>query len=134
MGKIYAPFERNQSPIMFTDLKSAELIKYASNSFLAMKISFINQVAGFCENVGADVKQVAKGMGYDNRIGSRFLQAGIGYGGSCFPKDVQALIYVGKEKKLGLKSKNISLNFSYLCLVLFQHLLLGVILSNLHNR
>jgi UDPglucose 6-dehydrogenase len=97
MGKIYAPFERNQSPIMFTDLKSAELIKYASNSFLAMKISFINQVAGFCEKVGADVKQVAKGMGYDNRIGSRFLQAGIGYGGSCFPKDVDALIESGIE-------------------------------------
>lgn len=82
---------------MFTDIKSAELIKYASNSFIATKISFINEIANFCELVGADVKAVAKGMGYDERIGSKYLHAGVGYGGSCFPKDVKALIESGKE-------------------------------------
>lgn len=97
LRKIYLPLERAQSPIVFTDVKSAELIKYAANSFLATKISFINEISRFCDIVGADVKSVAKGMGLDTRIGSRFLQAGVGYGGSCFPKDVDALIESGKE-------------------------------------
>lgn len=98
MEKLYQPLIRAGRPLLFTDIHSAEVIKYASNSFLATKISFINEVANFCELVGADVTQVAKGMGLDERIGSRFLHAGIGYGGSCFPKDVQAFIQTGKDK------------------------------------
>src|SRR3989339_2082376 len=95
--KIYSPLVRAGRPLLFTDIHSAEIIKYASNSFLAMKISFINEVASFCELAGADITEVAKGMGLDERIGSRFLHAGIGYGGSCFPKDVKALIAIGKK-------------------------------------
>ncbi|MBU0981394.1 UDP-glucose/GDP-mannose dehydrogenase family protein [Patescibacteria group bacterium] len=98
MEKLYKPLVRAGRPLLFTDLASAEIIKYASNSFLATKISFINEVANFCELVGADITQVAKGVGLDDRIGSRFLHAGIGYGGSCFPKDVQAFIQTGKDK------------------------------------
>lgn len=97
MEKIYRPLARSGRPVIFTDVKSAEIIKYASNSFLATKISFINEIANFCEVVGGNAKEVAKGMGYDARIGSRFLSAGIGYGGSCFPKDVKALIQTGKK-------------------------------------
>ncbi|RYG25084.1 UDP-glucose/GDP-mannose dehydrogenase family protein [bacterium] len=89
--ELYAPLER---PMLITDLASAELIKYASNSFLALKISFINAISRLCEVCGADVKDVAKGMGYDQRIGPQFLQAGLGWGGSCFPKDVQGLLKV----------------------------------------
>ncbi|HYI16585.1 MAG TPA: UDP-glucose/GDP-mannose dehydrogenase family protein [Thermomicrobiales bacterium] len=85
------------APIVITDRRSAEMIKYASNSFLATKISFINEIAQICERVGADVTTVAKGMGYDQRIGSLFLEAGIGFGGSCFPKDVKALAYMAQE-------------------------------------
>jgi UDPglucose 6-dehydrogenase len=83
---------------MITDLRTAEMIKYASNAFLATKISFINEIANICEALGADVKEVAVGMGYDRRIGSAFLDAGLGYGGSCFPKDVKALAYMAAEK------------------------------------
>lgn len=97
MEQLYKPLVRAGRPLLFTDIHSAEIIKYASNAFLATKISFINDVANFCENVGADVTQVARGMGLDDRIGPRFLHAGIGYGGSCFPKDVQAFIQTGKE-------------------------------------
>jgi len=95
--KLYAPLVRAGRPLLFTDIHSAEIIKYASNSFLATKISFINEIANFCELVGADVTKVAKGIGLDDRIGPRFLHAGIGYGGSCFPKDVQAFIQTGKD-------------------------------------
>ncbi|MFA6529133.1 MAG: UDP-glucose/GDP-mannose dehydrogenase family protein [Candidatus Gracilibacteria bacterium] len=98
MEKIYSPLVRAGRTLIFTDINSAEIIKYASNSFLATKISFINEVANFCELVGADVTEVAKGIGLDARIGSRFLHAGIGYGGSCFPKDVKAFIQTGKDK------------------------------------
>lgn len=87
-----------RAPIMITDLRTAEMIKYASNAFLATKISFINEIANICECLGADVKEVAIGMGYDARIGKQFLDAGVGYGGSCFPKDVKALAYMAAEK------------------------------------
>jgi UDPglucose 6-dehydrogenase len=87
-----------RAPIMITDLRTAEMIKYASNAFLATKISFINEIANICEALGADVKEVAIGMGYDKRIGPMFLDAGLGYGGSCFPKDVKALAYMAEEK------------------------------------
>jgi UDPglucose 6-dehydrogenase len=87
-----------RAPIVITDLRTAEMIKYASNAFLATKISFINEIANICEALGADVKEVAIGMGYDRRIGSLFLDAGLGYGGSCFPKDVKALAYMAAEK------------------------------------
>jgi UDPglucose 6-dehydrogenase len=87
-----------RAPIVITDLRTAEMIKYASNAFLATKISFINEIANICEALGADVKEVAAGMGYDQRIGPHFLEAGLGYGGSCFPKDVKALAYMAAEK------------------------------------
>ena len=87
-----------RTPIMITDLRTAEMIKYASNAFLATKISFINEIANICEELGADVKEVAIGMGYDRRIGPLFLDAGLGYGGSCFPKDVKALAYMAADK------------------------------------
>jgi UDPglucose 6-dehydrogenase len=97
MEELYKPFVRQGNPILFMDEKSAELTKYAANSFLATKITFMNEVANFCELVGADVDKVRRGMGTDTRIGSRFLFPGIGYGGSCFPKDVQALYKSGQE-------------------------------------
>jgi UDPglucose 6-dehydrogenase len=89
-----------RAPIVITDLRTAEMIKYASNAFLATKISFMNELADLCERVGADVKEVAAGMGYDARIGRHFLDAGLGWGGSCFPKDVKALAYMAEEKGL----------------------------------
>jgi UDPglucose 6-dehydrogenase len=92
MNDLYAPFVRQGNPIIFMDEKSAELTKYAANSFLATKISFMNEIAQLCERMGADVDMVRRGIGSDDRIGKRFLFPGIGYGGSCFPKDVQALI------------------------------------------
>ncbi len=91
MGELYAPFVRQGNPIIYMDEKSAELTKYAANAFLATKISFMNEIAQMCEKLGADVDMVRKGIGSDERIGKRFLFPGIGYGGSCFPKDVQAL-------------------------------------------
>ncbi len=97
MESLYKPFVRQGNPIIFMDEKSAELTKYAANSFLATKITFMNEIANFCEKVGADVDKVRIGIGSDDRIGKRFLFPGIGYGGSCFPKDVQALYKSGKE-------------------------------------
>lgn len=97
MQMLYEPFVRSGNPIIFMDERSSELTKYAANSFLATKISFMNEVANLCELVGADVDNVRRGMGTDSRIGKRFLFAGIGYGGSCFPKDVQALDYTADE-------------------------------------
>lgn len=97
MEELYKPFVRQGNPVIFMDEKSAELTKYAANSFLAMKITFMNEIANFCERVGADVDQVRLGMGTDSRIGKRFLFPGIGYGGSCFPKDVQALARSGRQ-------------------------------------
>ena len=97
MEELYKPYVRQGNPLLFMDERSAELTKYAANSFLATKITFMNEVANFCELVGADVDMVRRGMGTDTRIGPRFLFPGIGYGGSCFPKDVQALHKSGKE-------------------------------------
>lgn len=97
MDELYKPFVRQGNPIIFMDEKSAELTKYAANSFLATKITFMNEIANYCEMIGADVDAVRRGMGTDTRIGNRFLFPGIGYGGSCFPKDVQALAKSGKE-------------------------------------
>ncbi len=97
MAKIYRPLALREAPIVYTDLESAEMIKYAANAFLATKITFINEIAALCEKVGADVKSVSKGMGMDARIGSKFLHAGPGYGGSCFPKDTKALARIGQE-------------------------------------
>jgi UDPglucose 6-dehydrogenase len=94
VAEIYKPLYR---PIVITDLKSAEMIKYASNAFLATKISFINEIANLCDQVGADITQVVKGMSYDSRIGGQFLNAGLGFGGSCFPKDVAGLVQIGKD-------------------------------------
>ena len=97
MTEIYRPLYLNQSPLMFTDRRTSELIKYAGNAFLAMKITFINEMADLCEAVGGNVQDVARGIGLDNRIGSKFLHAGPGYGGSCFPKDTQALARTAQE-------------------------------------
>lgn len=97
MTELYAPFVRSGNPVIFMDEKSAELTKYAANSFLAVKISFMNEIARLCERLGADVDMVRKGIGSDERIGKRFLFPGIGYGGSCFPKDVQALVKSSSE-------------------------------------
>lgn len=97
METMYKPFVRTSAPLIFTSLESSEIIKYAANAFLATKISFINEIANFAELVGANISDISRGIGMDERIGSRFLHAGIGYGGSCFPKDVQALIETGKD-------------------------------------
>lgn len=103
MAKIYQPFTNTGIPIIFMDEKSSELTKYAANSFLAVKITFMNEIANYCEKVGADVDKVRLGMGSDDRIGHRFLFPGIGYGGSCFPKDVKALIKSGKQEDFDFK-------------------------------
>ncbi len=97
MADIYRPLFLREFPIVTTDLESAEMIKYAANAFLAAKITFINEIAALCERTGADVREVAKGMGLDGRIGNKFLHAGPGYGGSCFPKDTQALARIGQD-------------------------------------
>ncbi|HMT36809.1 MAG TPA: UDP-glucose/GDP-mannose dehydrogenase family protein, partial [Chitinophagaceae bacterium] len=97
MNQLYSPFIRQGNPIYFMDERSAELTKYAANSYLAMRITFMNELANLCEKVGADVETVRVGMGSDNRIGKRFLFPGIGYGGSCFPKDVQALVQTSNQ-------------------------------------
>jgi UDPglucose 6-dehydrogenase len=103
MEQLYKPFVRQGNPIIFMDEKSAELTKYAANSFLATKITFMNEIANFCELVGADVDKVRIGVGSDDRIGKRFLFPGIGYGGSCCPKDVQALVNSGKENNFSFQ-------------------------------
>ncbi|NWG52678.1 MAG: UDP-glucose/GDP-mannose dehydrogenase family protein [Hydrogenophilaceae bacterium] len=99
MRELYRPLFLNETPILFTGRRTSELIKYAANAFLAMKITFINEVADLCERVGADVQEVARGIGLDNRIGRKFLNAGPGYGGSCFPKDTLALVRTAQEYK-----------------------------------
>jgi UDPglucose 6-dehydrogenase len=106
MHKLYKPFVRSGNPIIVMDEKSAELTKYAANAFLATKITFMNEIANYCEKVGADVDNIRAGMGTDSRIGKRFLFPGIGYGGSCFPKDVKALQKAGKDQSFDFKILN----------------------------
>ncbi|MCW5724841.1 MAG: UDP-glucose/GDP-mannose dehydrogenase family protein [Maricaulaceae bacterium] len=103
MKELYRPLYLNETPIVFTSRRTSELIKYAANAFLAMKITFINEIADLCERVGANVQEVAKGVGLDNRIGSKFLHAGPGYGGSCFPKDTLALVRTAQEADAPLR-------------------------------
>src|ERR1022692_752609 len=103
LGDVYRPLSLNQAPLMFTARRTAELIKYAANAFLATKITFINEIADLAEKVGADVQEVARGIGLDNRIGSKFLHAGPGFGGSCFPKDSVALIKTGQDHEAPLR-------------------------------
>jgi UDPglucose 6-dehydrogenase len=103
MSEIYRPLYLNQAPILYCGRRTAELIKYAANAFLATKISFINEVADLCEKVGADVQDVARGIGLDNRIGTKFLHAGPGFGGSCFPKDVRALIKTAQDQDVSMR-------------------------------
>ncbi len=109
MKEIYSPFE---IPMIITDRNSAEMIKYASNDFLALKISYMNDIANLCEIVGANVEDVAKGMSYDDRIGSKFLRAGIGYGGSCFPKDTKALHWLSAQNGYELKTVRAAIEVS----------------------
>jgi len=106
MAELYGPYVRQGNPIVFMDERSSELTKYAANSFLATKISFMNEIANLCEKVGADVDMVRRGIGADDRIGRRFLFSGIGYGGSCFPKDVQALAKSAEENQYEFKILN----------------------------
>src|SRR6266581_3944638 len=103
LGDIYRPLSLNQAPLMFTARRTAELIKYAANAFLATKITFINEIADLSEKVGADIQEVARGIGLDNRIGSKFLHAGPGFGGSCFPKDTRALIKIAQDYDVQLR-------------------------------
>ncbi|MEC9310334.1 MAG: UDP-glucose/GDP-mannose dehydrogenase family protein [Pseudomonadota bacterium] len=103
MSEIYRPLYLRDFPILTTDLESAEMIKYAANAFLATKITFMNEIAGLCEKVGADVKEVSRGVGLDGRIGNKFLHAGPGYGGSCFPKDTAALARIGQDHSFPMR-------------------------------
>ncbi len=103
MTEVYRPLYLNAAPLLFTRRRTAELIKYAANAFLATKITFINEMADLCEAVGADVQEVARGIGLDNRIGSKFLHAGPGFGGSCFPKDTRALVETGREAGVSVR-------------------------------
>ncbi|MCA6112104.1 UDP-glucose dehydrogenase family protein [Bradyrhizobium cenepequi] len=103
LGDVYRPLSLNQAPLMYTARRTAELIKYAANAFLATKITFINEIADLSEKVGADVQEVARGIGLDNRIGSKFLHAGPGFGGSCFPKDTRALIKIAQDNDVNLR-------------------------------
>ena len=103
LGDVYRPLSLSQVPLMFTDRRTAELIKYAANAFLATKITFINEIADLAERVGADVQEVARGIGMDNRIGSKFLHAGPGFGGSCFPKDTRALVKTALDHDVQLR-------------------------------
>ena len=103
MSELYRPLYLNRSPLMFTDRRTAELIKYAANAFLATKITFINEIADLAEKVGADVQEIARGIGLDNRIGAKFLHAGPGFGGSCFPKDTLALMKTGQDNEAPLR-------------------------------
>ena len=112
MSTIYKPLFLIETPIVYTDLKTAELIKYSANAFLAVKISFINQIADLCEKVGADVHDISRGMGLDKRIGSKFLHPGPGYGGSCFPKDTLALVQTAKTHNIDLSIVKTTISYN----------------------
>ena len=114
MEELYEPFVRQGNPVLFMDEKSAEVTKYAANAFLATKISFMNEIANLCELVGADVDNVRKGIGTDSRIGKRFLFPGVGYGGSCFPKDVQALYHTAKQYDYNFQILDAVMNVNHL--------------------
>src|SRR5207344_1430689 len=103
MAELYRPLYLNAPPILNTGRRTAELIKYAANAFLATKITFINEIAELCERIGADVQEVARGIGLDNRIGAKFLHAGPGFGGSCFPKDTRALVKIAQDHDVQLR-------------------------------
>src|SRR3546814_7765920 len=105
MEEVYRPLSLNKAPIVFTRRHTSELIKYAANAFLAMKITYINEMADLCEQVGAAVQEVARGIGLDNRIGGKLLNAGPGYGGSCFPKDTLALLKTAQDNDAPLRLK-----------------------------
>ena len=134
LSQLYEPFVRSGNPIYFVDEKSAEMIKYASNSFLATKISFMNEIANLCELTGADVDKVRAGVGSDSRIGKRFLFPGVGYGGSCFPKDVKALINTSKENDYDFKILNAVVNVNENQVVLFLEKILNHFDNNLSGK
>lgn len=112
MRELYRPLFLNETPVLFSDIETAELTKYAANAFLAMKISFINQISDLCERVGANVQDVATGMGLDNRIGAKFLHPGPGYGGSCFPKDTRALLEISRQVGLQMSLVDTTVRFN----------------------
>lgn len=134
MNRLYEPFVRQGNPIIFMDERSAEMTKYAANAFLATKISFMNEVANLCELVGADVDNVRKGIGTDSRIGKRFLFPGIGYGGSCFPKDVQALHFTAQENKYAFRILNAVMDVNYKQRELFFNRILNFFNGNLAGK
>lgn len=134
MNRLYEPFVRQGNPILFMDERSAEMTKYAANAFLATKISFMNEVANLCELVGADVDNVRKGIGTDSRIGKRFLFPGIGYGGSCFPKDVQALHFTAQENKYAFRILDAVMDVNYKQRELFFNRILNFFNGNLNGK
>jgi len=113
MKKLYRPMLENNVPILFTDIRSAEAIKYASNAYLATRLSFVNELANFCEKIGADIQDVRQGVGLDKRIGTHFFQPGIGFGGSCLPKDLNALIEMGKHHAFDFKLLDAAQKINY---------------------
>jgi UDPglucose 6-dehydrogenase len=134
MEELYKPFVRQGNPIIFMDEKSAELTKYAANSFLATKITFMNEIANYCELIGADVDAVRRGMGTDTRIGNRFLFPGIGYGGSCFPKDVQALAKSGKEVKYNFEIINAVMDVNHRQKLVMFHKIMDYYKGNIKGK
>ncbi len=134
MEKLYRPLNLREAPVLFTDIESAELIKYASNAFLALKISFINEISDLCEKVGGDVQSVAKGMGLDNRIGSKFLHPGPGFGGSCFPKDTRALHASFKKNKVKSDLTKAVINFNENRKINMVKKIKNLLGSNLKNK
>jgi UDPglucose 6-dehydrogenase len=134
MEELYEPFVRQGNPVIFMDERSAEVTKYAANAFLATKISFMNEIANLCDRVGADVDNVRKGIGTDSRIGKRFLFAGVGYGGSCFPKDVQALHHTSKEYDYDFRILDAVMKVNYLQRERFFQTILHHYNGNLKGR
>ena len=131
---IYKPLYLIETPILFTDLKTAELIKYSSNAFLAVKISYINQMADLCEKVGADVHDVARGIGLDKRIGSKFLHPGPGYGGSCFPKDTLALVETSRINKTNISIVETVIKYNQQRKYDMADKILGVLKNDYENK